>query len=68
MKQKATVWALRDAGKIERPFLEAGGCWLAPWIFATREEARRKGLFYRGHGFNLTPVRIEISIDVKELD
>jgi hypothetical protein len=55
-----TCWALKYTDG--RGFLSSSGCWLAPWIFSDREQARKAAREVRDAGLKCKPVRIKIDV------
>ena len=65
MKERI-VWALKHANG--KGFLFASGCYLAPWIFSTRQEAR-KALRVEAivNGLACYPVKILLQVKFGEV-
>jgi len=60
-----TCWALKFNDG--RGFMTSSGCWLAPWIFSDREQARKAARAARDAGLKCKPVRIKIDVKFWEV-
>lgn len=54
------VWALRK--KDGSGLLFAAGCYLAPWTFRTRDQAKAEARRCAEHGLDVTAVKIRLGI------
>lgn len=61
--KRVLVWALKS----KHGLLFARGCWVAPWIFPTRERARKAAKEAREENILCSPVRIKLTVTIQEI-
>jgi hypothetical protein len=59
---KVLVWALKS----KHGLLFAQGCYVAPWIFSTREQARKAARDAREAKIECRPVKIKLTVIIEE--
>ena len=60
---KVLVWALKS----KHGLLFARGCYAAPWIFPSREQARNAARDVRDAKIECKPVKIKLTVIVEDL-